>query len=1122
VVDTSTWVAKIVDFADASAASESRDAVDKQSMPLHYVSPEQTGRTGRPVDYRTDLYSLGAVVYHAVSGRHLFELTDPVALVHAHIALQHRSLADMIATIPRQIARVVDKLLAKSADDRYQSARGVTADLEECVRQLRETGGVQDFALGAEELPARFRVAERLYGRGAERVALLEAFEAVTAGEKGVVLVAGYSGMGKSSLVGDLRKSVVARRGTFVSGKFDPLHRHAPYSALQHALAELCRGLMTVSDKELAWWRKRILDQVQNNAGLMTEFVPGLDRIVGAQSPPPETGVVEASHRFEFTLARLLTAFAGPDHPLVLFLDDLQWADPATLHALSAVLRFPEPTHLLVIGAYRDNEVDETHPLPIAIEELRAAGVAVQIVPLAGLTEGDVTSLVADTLRRAPSEVGELAALVRDRTSGNPFFVGEFLRTMHEEKVLRFVPERGAWGWDPSQLGRLRVTTNVADLTARKLRRLPAATQDALRLAACAGDQFELGWLSAAADLPPQSLGDQLAPAVRERFLVPAEPRASAGPAGAGAAERAQVHHAYRFLHDLVRRAAYDSLAADRRPTLHLRLGRTLRARAGLEESTERVFDVVDHLNRATALIDDEGEREDLARLNLEAGRRGRASTAYRESLEYLRAGIALLPRDAWSRLYPLTLELHLRYAECAYLTGRADEARAFSEALLPKIRTAIEKAELYSIGIAVEQNTGHYGRALRLGREALATLGHPAPPRMSSPVLLAASAKVAAATLWRPPDPARVREVADPRLRAVMKILASLVTVAYFGDQRFYFWTVHESVWLGLRYGVSAETPMAFATYAMISAAMGQDYERSVAYGRLALTLARRPESGILRNRVLLGLASSLNPHDGHHIRSCLPLVEQSIELSVETGDLAFISYGSALQPLVMFMAGESVDDVQHAVDLRTRAIRPLHLAEAEVVLGMWGQCARCLRGETRSRGSLTSDDLDEDELEARARATSVTAHASFVTVKAIVLSLFGETDAAVRTIVAGDHLVEAGLRGTAVVSEYGFYGCLSLVEALRREGGREQTRDVGPRRLQRMLRKKHAELARRAHNSPTSFRHKERLVAAEIAELAGQPRRAAALYHEAIEQAAANGYPQHAAVAAEVAARA
>ncbi|MFT3921778.1 MAG: serine/threonine-protein kinase PknK [Myxococcales bacterium] len=975
VVDERTWVAKIVDFSAASFARKgttTEPELDQLGMPLAYASPEQIGRTNREVDYRSDLYSLGATLYELFAGHPPFETDDPLALAHAHMALLPTPLWEAAPRVPKQISRIVERLLAKSPDERYQSARGVAEDLDECLRQLRGVGSVSTFTLGSSDRLQRFEIPAKLYGRSRERAQLLDAFGEAAAGHRLVLTVAGYSGIGKSSLVNELAKKVVERGGTFVAGKFDQLHRHAPYSALSQALNQACRQLLGLPEAELQVWRQRIVEHLAGNAGLIADLAPDLERVIGRQPPVPAAGPLEGPQRFSLTLARFFELFACEGAPLVLFLDDLQWGDPATFEALSMLLRLEEPAHFLMIGSYRDNEVNPEHPLSVALENLRGSGVELRALQLGGLQHEDVKLLLQDTLHRADAEVDELACLILEKTSGNPFFVDEFLRTLHAERLLRFLPQEQRWSWDLEEIRALQITENVVDLMVRNLERQPRATQDALRLGASLGSRFDLGLIADAAGVSSSEMLRRLAPAIRERLILPVGRQTVAGSApsaagGRGASESASEldDYDYRFLHDRVQKAVYESIPQAARPSLHLALGRCLRRERRDQTRGSWTFDVLDQLNRATSLIASPEERRELARLNLEAGKRARGTTAYREGLRYFTFGIAALQGEGWRDHYKLCAALQLGAVECAYLAGRFEEADARSTEVLPKLSTPGEKGELYALRIRIETSRGRYERALALAREGLALLGHPVPSMRSLLPLLALRLRLRWTMAGRKiEDLAREKEASDPGLLAPRKILNALMAAGLFVGPHLFFWAAHKQILWAVEQGVSPETADGCAHYGMLLVSHDRDYAQARQYGELSLKLCERFHAAGFSCRLYLLVGGFLKPHSRYHVRSSLPYLDRAVHAGMASGDLLYACYALTTSPMLSSMAGDSIDHVLQRIDRAERSTAAFRYDELNLVVRTMRQCMLLIQGKTESTTSLSSAGVSESTL--------------------------------------------------------------------------------------------------------------------------------------------------------------
>jgi serine/threonine protein kinase len=651
---------------------------------LAYMAPEQTGRMNRSIDFRSDLYSLGVTFYQMLTGVLPFAASDPMEWVHCHIARKPLAPSERLEAVPPQLSRIVMKLLAKAAEERYQTAAGVEHDLQRCLATWEAERRNDDFPLGEGDIPDRLLIPETLYGREREVDTLLAAFDRVVGGgTPELVLVSGYSGIGKSSVVHELHKALVPPRGLFASGKFDQYKRDIPYSTLVQAFQSLVRPLLGKSDNELAIWRGAFLEALEPNARLMADLIPELKLIIGEQPPVPELEPQQAQSRFQRVFRQFIGVFARLDHPLALFLDDLQWLDAATLDLLEDLLTRSDLQHLMLIGAYRDNEVDAAHPLARKLEAIRQAGAQVQEIHLEPLGRDDLGQLIGDALRCEPEPVALLAQLVHEKTDGNPFFVIQFLYALAEEGLLAFDHEAARWRWDLHRIHDKGYTDNVVDLLVGKLSRLPVETQQALQQMASLGNTAELSMLSVVLQVTQDQLHAALWPAVRQDLVERLDGR-------------------YRFVHDRVQEAAYSLIPEALRADTHLRIGRLLAAQTPSEERGEAIFEIVGQLNRGAALITKQEERDQLAEFNLIAGKRAKASTAYASALAYLSAGAALLAEESWERRRELIFELELNRAECEFLTGQLSVADERLAALTSRATTTVEQAIVASLHMDV------------------------------------------------------------------------------------------------------------------------------------------------------------------------------------------------------------------------------------------------------------------------------------------------------------------------------------------------------------------------------------------------------------------------------------
>ncbi len=618
---------------------------------LAYMAPEQTGRMNRSMDARSDLYSLGVSLYQMLTRTLPFAAVDSLEWVHCHIARRPAPPVER-AGVPELLSNLIVKLLAKNAEERYQTASGLEADLRRCLAEWELHGRVDAFPLGAHDVSDRLLIPEKLYGREAEIDALLAAFDrVVTRGTPELVLVSGYSGIGKSSVVNELHKALVPPRGLFASGKFDQYKRDIPYATLAQAFQALVRQILVKSEGDVAEWRQAILEAVGPNGQLMVNLIPEVEFIIGKQPPVPDLPPQDAQNRFQLVLRRFLGTFARPEHPLALFLDDLQWLDAATLELLEHLTSDRDVRHLMLVGAYRDNEVDLSHPLMRTLVAIREAGARIEEIVLTPLTLEDVSRLVADAMHCERDTAYPLAQLLHEKTGGNPFFVIQFLTALAEEGLLAFDSATRAWRWEMNRIRAKGYTDNVVDLMVGKLKRLSNTTQDALKQLACLGNVVEFATLTLVHGKSEDKIHTALWEAARAGLVL-------------------RRDGSYAFLHDRVQEAAYALIPENERAAEHLRIGRVLTSRTAPDDIEEKVFEIVNQLDRGIALISLQEERERVAELNLIAGKRAKTSTAYASALNYLVAGRALLANDSWEQRYDLTFQLEYHRAECELLTA--------------------------------------------------------------------------------------------------------------------------------------------------------------------------------------------------------------------------------------------------------------------------------------------------------------------------------------------------------------------------------------------------------------------------------------------------------------------
>jgi predicted ATPase len=731
VFNPDTGVVKIIDFGIATQFSRTNPTFKSHyglEGTLAYLSPEQTGRMNRSLDYRTDFYSLGVTFYELLTGHLPFPTTDILELVHCHIAKHPVPPHELNATIPKPVSDIILKLMAKNAEDRYQSAWGIKADLETGFCQFAETGQIDSIQLGIQDVCDQFQIPQKLYGREAEIEALLAAFDRVAGrgneqlrlkNEENsefkveLMLVSGYAGVGKSALVQELYKPISAKRGYFVSGKFDQFQCNIPYSAIADALQKLVQQLLSEPDEHLQQWRSQLLTALGTNGQIIIDIIPEIELIIGKQSPIPEVGATEAQNRFHRIFGQFVRVFCSESHPLVIFLDDLQWIDSATLKLIELMLLDEQTQSLFLIGAYRDNEVNPTHPLALMLERLRKQGAVLQEITLTPLTLEPLSQLIAETLHRNADTVCPLAELVLRKTEGNPFFVSEFLRMLHSENLLTFYAEGLSWQWNIAQIQAQDITDNVVELMLHKLNKLPENTQQILRLAACIGAEFNLDTLSIVCEKSHKTVFQDLLTAIQVGLIQPLSEL-----------DENLLIQEYKFLHDRVQQASYILIDESQKQIVHLQIGRNLLGKTLPDRLSDRLFEIVDHLNHGIELVTDQLERNEIARLNLITGQKAKAAIAYSVAQNYLARGRAWLADSSWQTNYELTLELYTETTEVAYLCGEFEQVESWAVVVLQAAKTVLDIVKVYEVKIQTDIAQNQPLEAINTGLQVLQQLG--------------------------------------------------------------------------------------------------------------------------------------------------------------------------------------------------------------------------------------------------------------------------------------------------------------------------------------------------------------------------------------------------------------
>lgn len=1066
---------------------------------LPYMAPEQTGRVNRSVDSRSDLYSLGITLYELLTGGLPFLANDPMEWVHCHIARQAEQPADRESSVPGFVSAIVMKLIAKAAEDRYQTAAGAEADFRRCLEQWQAGGRIDDATPGEHDTPDHLMIPEALYGRDREIAKLLGAFDRVVAGGRPeLVLVSGYSGIGKSAVVNELHKWLVPPRGLFASGKFDQYKRDIPYATLAQAFSALIRPLLGKSEDELGKWRQALLEALEPNGLLMTDLVPELKHIIGEQPPVPELPPQAAQGRFQLVFRRFIGVFARPEHPLALFLDDLQWLDAATLDLMEDLLTQTDLQNLLLIGAYRDNEVHASHPLTRKLEAIRQAGASLQNIVLAPLSRGDVTALLADTLRCLPANAAPLANMIHEKTNGNPFFSIQFLSMLADEGLLAFDYADGSWAWNLDRIHAKGYTDNVVDLMVGKLNRLPLRTQQALQQFACMGNTAEFAMLQMVYQESAQQLHEHLWEAVRRGLVYRSDT-------------------AYRFLHDRVQEAAYSLIPAEERDLAHLRIGRLLAAHTPVEQREEAVFEIVNQLNRGSHLIESAEERQGVSALNLMAGRRAKAATAYESALRYLKAGTSLLPLDPWRQCYALAFESEYLMAECELLTADmvAAENRLTQLAQCAENRhdLCIATRSRLTLYTAIDQAERGVEVFLEwLAREGTVWAKHP-----TRDDGLQEYERVWVLLAGRPiEDLVDLPLVTDPDVLDTVDVFTEIVTPSLLFDENLATLVVCRLVNLSLEHGVCDGSCFAFVWLAMFAGHRFNNYQDGFRFGQIGCDLVEKRGLTRYQARTFMSMGSNVLPW-ARHPASGKELVRRAFDVAYRMGDLTFAAYSCCQLVTVCLAAGDRLDEllIESGNSLEFARKSGFGLV-VDICLAQFG-LIRSLRDTGTQVGCLDHPGYSENEAEHYLASNPNLALAEFYywTRKTQARVLSGDYACAADASFNAHRLISSS---TAMfeTAEHRFYGALAHALAWHHcDSAAERQAHIDA------LMDHHRQLEVWARNNPATFENRFALVAAELARIEGRTVDAQALYEAAVRSAHQFGYDHNEALANELAGR-
>jgi predicted ATPase/class 3 adenylate cyclase/tRNA A-37 threonylcarbamoyl transferase component Bud32 len=1098
LLDADNESVRLFNFGIATGLSREQPAlcnIRELEGTLKYMSPEQSGRMNRPLDTRTDLYSLGITLYELLTGTPPFDAEEPLELVHAHLAQPALPVHERNGAVPVALSAVIAKLLAKSADERYQTAAGVLADLRRCLSALRETGTCPAFEPGAEDLPDRLRIPQKLYGRDAELARLREAFDRAADGTLGLVFVSGYSGVGKTSLVNELHVPITARGGTFVTGKFDQFNRGSPYASLLTACRGLLRGLLAGTDAEVAAWRERLQGAVASNGGVLTPMLPELGTIIGEQPEAPILPPAEADRRFHTVFRSFVRALASAASPLVLMLDDLQWSDLPTLQLLTSLATDPDTRHLLLVGVYRSNEVDGSHPLALTLEDLERQGVHYHDLHLEPLEASATLALLADTFPASLQPRAPLAALLQEKTGGNPFFLIQFLETLHAKGYILLDPDRHAWTWRLAGIRDEAMTDNVLSFMAAKLGALSPATRRALAIAAVIGNQFDAALIAASLGQPTREVAAMLEPALQEGLILHNDDQASQ----------------YRFLHDRVQQAALGLLDETEQASFHLAVGNALAA-ANCEDSR---FDLTNHLNLGRSLITDPHARQRLLRLNLDAGIHAGRAAAYRSALDYLQIANELAdpePSDP-----KLMLELATETAQASFMLGALDEMDRYCDKVLRNARQVADRLPAWELRLNAAVARNDLVGAIEQGLPILAELGVELPKDPRDHHVLVGLVQ----TKWalRGRNAAAINALPMAREAGVlagMRLSMVLMSAAYYARPKLLPLMAFSIVRQTLRHGLAPESPFAFAVYGFLLCTLS-DLRGGYAMGELAMQLAGRVPDRRLSNRT------------EHVFNAHLRIWTQPYRMSRETlrltfqrghasGDMEYACFSAFMSGVLGLYSGHDLPGLAREMADFSTTVRDLAQETVFYNYAMHQQVTDNLIANVREPWRLEGPVYDErDMLPLHEQAQDETNLYSFHVIRTSVAYQCNEMEVA---FAAAEHCRRwPRAAGSTVISQvFTWYEALTCLWAIASHANKDRRFRLGlRRRAAGALRS----LRQWATLAPANHVHRVALVEAEWARVLARGNDAGDYYEEAVRLAKQHGFTSDEALANERAAR-
>lgn len=1092
--------AKITDFGISTAVTHENDKLyDPETIrgTLSYVSPEQTGHMNRNVDYRSDMYSLGVTFYELLTGQLPFAAQDPMTMIHFHIARKPEPPKRLDASIPPIVSDIILKLLAKKPEERYQNCYGLAADLIICADCLKKTSRVASFPLAQDDIPFTFSIPQILVGREKEHDILLSTFDKVAGGAAEVMLVSGPPGIGKSALINELHKPIVARGGYFISGKYDRLHKSIPYSAIAQAFSDLVKRILAETDERIDTWKHNLIEAFGPNGKVITDVIFDLKRLIGEPVEVPELGPKESQNRFNLVFQRFVRVFTSAKNPLVLFLDDMQWADSASINLIYELLTGLNSGYFLFIAAYRDTEMDTSHPFLKMIDRYNNVSPPPHQIHLSPLELDDIGKLFAYVLRCDKSIALPLAGQMLEKAGGNPFFLLELAKNLYESGMLALEPG-GGWQYDIVEINRLEVTDNVVELLAEKINTMGLQTQNILMVCAAIGSQFDLTTIAIVAGQSVEETLADLRTAIHEELVQ-------------------FQKGSYRFTHDRIQEAVYATIPPKNRAHLHYTIGRNMEKKLLRTDMEEHLFYIVDQLNRGSSSITDPEKLEQLIRLNVSAGQRALKSNAYLSAHSYMEAAKTMLPDACWDVDYKITYSIYSILLETEYMMGNYENALRIFDTIITHATTKTDKIKLYERMVLLYTSSGNYKQAIHSAREGLALLGEPLPGKGNRALILKSLAKLRLAFgKKRLEDLLDLPMAKDHEILAWQNLLLRTTTTIYCSDPSLFTVLAIEAVTKIIKHGHHQYSCQSIATIGSILGGGFGLFDHAFRMGQTALKMAEKSTNPFDWLRVKF-LFSMMILHTKKHARKCLPYLRDAYRHGLDAGDLQYAGHCINLLCAYRIMIGDNLKDILEEYEsykfFFTSSKDPFIVKEYSSNT----QMCLCLMGKTEPVGSLSSETFDEnDQLETYIHKDNTLGIFYFSLIRLRIYYLFDNIPVAQDLLPALHALVKQNVSsGSLQIPEYHFYSALTLSAGYDIIDKKKKSDTL--KKIKHHLSK----MKKWAHHCPENFRHKQLLIEAEIARIKGMDDLVEKLYDKAIQSARNNGYLQNEGIANELAAK-